>query len=101
MRVCGSRGLVELAVNLRTRRARYSPKRKRVTLSCDNFLANGRKDFDGRTMVDVSISTVTGLSTAGSPQFWLGLQMDYGFDVTADALANRLKREVKPHALAA
>jgi plasmid maintenance system antidote protein VapI len=36
-----------------------------------------------------------------SPQFWLGLQMDYDLDVTADALANRLVREVKPHALAA
>jgi len=23
-----------------------------------------------------------------SPQFWLGLQMDYDLDVTADALAN-------------
>lgn len=36
-----------------------------------------------------------------SPQFWLGLQMDYDLDVTADALAKRLNREVKPHALAA
>ena len=36
-----------------------------------------------------------------SPQFWLGLQMDYDLDVTADALANRLIREVKPSALAA
>ena len=36
-----------------------------------------------------------------SPQFWLGLQMDYDLDVTADALANRLNREVKPYALAA
>jgi addiction module HigA family antidote len=36
-----------------------------------------------------------------SPQFWLGLQMDYDLDVAADTLANRLNREVKPHALAA
>lgn len=36
-----------------------------------------------------------------SPQFWLGLQMDYDLDVTADALAKRLIREVKPSALAA
>ena len=36
-----------------------------------------------------------------SPQFLLGLQMDYDLDVTADSLANRLNREVKPHALAA
>ncbi len=36
-----------------------------------------------------------------SPQFWLGLQMDYDLDVAADALAARLEREVKPYALAA
>jgi len=36
-----------------------------------------------------------------SPQFWLGLQMDYDLDVTADALASRLNREVKSHAVAA
>jgi len=35
-----------------------------------------------------------------SPQFWLGLQMDYDLDVTADALASRLNREVKAHAVA-
>jgi addiction module HigA family antidote len=36
-----------------------------------------------------------------SPQFWLGLQMDYDLDVTADVLASRLAREVKSHAVAA
>jgi addiction module HigA family antidote len=36
-----------------------------------------------------------------SPQFWLGLQMDYDLDITADALASRLNREVKAHAVAA
>jgi addiction module HigA family antidote len=36
-----------------------------------------------------------------SPQFWLGLQMDYDLDVTADALEARLEREVKPYDLAA
>lgn len=30
-----------------------------------------------------------------SPQFWLGLQMDYELDVVADQLADRLPREVK------
>ncbi|NKQ36302.1 MAG: HigA family addiction module antidote protein [Chloroflexi bacterium] len=29
-----------------------------------------------------------------SPQFWLGLQMDYDLDVAADKLANRLEKEV-------
>ncbi len=36
-----------------------------------------------------------------SPQFWLGLQMDYDLDVAADAPASRLDREVKRSALAA
>lgn len=35
-----------------------------------------------------------------SPQFWLGLQMDYDLDVTADALADCLEREVKVYAMA-
>ena len=29
-----------------------------------------------------------------SPQFWLGLQMDYDLDVAEDALGERLNREV-------
>ena len=36
-----------------------------------------------------------------SPQFWLGLQMDYDLDVTSDTLAQRLEREVRPYAVAA
>jgi addiction module HigA family antidote len=32
-----------------------------------------------------------------SPQFWLGLQMDYDLDVTEEALAERLKKEVRPY----
>ena len=35
-----------------------------------------------------------------SPQFWLGLQMDYDLDVTADKLAERLEQEVRPYAVA-
>jgi len=34
-----------------------------------------------------------------SPQFWLGLQMDYDLDLAADALADRLDREVKSYAV--
>jgi plasmid maintenance system antidote protein VapI len=30
-----------------------------------------------------------------SPQFWLGLQRDYDLDVAADALGDRLLREVR------
>jgi len=33
-----------------------------------------------------------------SPQFWLGLQMDYDLDIAADGLEKRLAREVKPYA---
>lgn len=32
-----------------------------------------------------------------SPQFWLGLQMDYDLDVTEEAMAERLKQEVRPY----
>jgi proteic killer suppression protein len=35
-----------------------------------------------------------------SPQFWLGLQMDYDLDITADKMGGRLDREVRPYALA-
>jgi antitoxin HigA-1 len=31
-----------------------------------------------------------------SPQFWLGLQMDYELDMAADALSGRLEKEVTP-----
>lgn len=31
-----------------------------------------------------------------SPQFWLGLQMDYDLDVAEDELGDRLNREVRP-----
>jgi addiction module HigA family antidote len=30
-----------------------------------------------------------------SPQFWLGLQMDYDLDVAEDQLADRLDREIQ------
>lgn len=35
-----------------------------------------------------------------SPQFWLGLQMDYDLDVEEDRLGERLEREVRPYAMA-
>jgi addiction module HigA family antidote len=31
-----------------------------------------------------------------SPQFWLGLQMDYELDMAEDALEGRLEKEVTP-----
>ena len=35
-----------------------------------------------------------------SPQFWLGLQMDYDLDIEEDKLGTRLEREVRPYAMA-
>lgn len=32
-----------------------------------------------------------------SPEFWLGLQMDYELDLESDRLEGRLDREVKPY----
>ncbi|MDE2845826.1 MAG: HigA family addiction module antitoxin [Gemmatimonadota bacterium] len=32
-----------------------------------------------------------------SPQFWMGIQMDYALDVAEDELADRLETEVRPH----
>jgi addiction module HigA family antidote len=50
-----------------------------------------------------SISADTALRLAryfgNSPQFWLGLQMDYDLDVAEDLLGNRLDREVKKQAV--
>src|SRR4030067_615437 len=46
-----------------------------------------------------SISADTALRLAryfgNSPQFWLGLQMDYDLDMAEDLLGNRLDREIK------
>ncbi len=35
-----------------------------------------------------------------SPQFWMGLQMQYDLDVAEDHLGKRLDREVRPYATA-
>ena len=35
-----------------------------------------------------------------SPQFWLGLQMDYDLDVEQDKLGTRLEQEVRPYVMA-
>lgn len=32
-----------------------------------------------------------------SPQFWMGIQMDYALDVAEDELSERLDREVRPY----
>ena len=35
-----------------------------------------------------------------SPQFWLGLQMDYDLDIAEDKLGNRLDREIRTQVVA-
>ena len=35
-----------------------------------------------------------------SPQFWLGLQMDYELDIAEDALEKRIEKEVTPRSRA-
>jgi addiction module HigA family antidote len=35
-----------------------------------------------------------------SPQFWLGLQMDYDLDLAEETLAERIECEVRPRAVA-
>ena len=46
-----------------------------------------------------SITADTALCLAryfgNSPQFWLGLQMDYDLDVDTDRLSHRIEKEVK------
>ena len=32
-----------------------------------------------------------------TPQFWMGIQMDYALDVAEDDLSERLEREVRPY----
>lgn len=50
-----------------------------------------------------SITADTALRLAryfgNSPQFWLGLQMDYDLDVAQDLLGSRLDREIKAQAV--
>jgi antitoxin HigA-1 len=52
-----------------------------------------------------SISADTALRLARyfgtTPQFWLGLQMDYDLDIATDALGSRLSREVMTYAAVA
>ena len=51
-----------------------------------------------------SITADTALRLAryfgNSPQFWLGLQMDYDLDVETDRLSSRIEKEVKKLACA-
>jgi len=48
-----------------------------------------------RVTVDTALRLARYFGT--SPQFWLGLQMDYDLDVAMDAMESRLNREVKAY----
>ena len=54
----------------------------------------------GKRRVSADTALRLGRYFGMSPQFWLGLQMDYDLDVEEDKLGERLEREVRPYALA-
>ncbi len=54
----------------------------------------------GKRGVTADTALRLGRYFAMSPQFWLGLQMDYDLDITADKLAKRLEQEVRPYVMA-
>jgi addiction module HigA family antidote len=55
----------------------------------------------GKRSITANTALCLGRYFRMSPQFWLGLQMDYDLGVTEDKLAKRLDREVKSYAVAA
>ena len=54
----------------------------------------------GKRSVTADTALRLALFFSNSPEFWLGLQSQYDLDVAADALGERLKREVRPMATA-
>ena len=50
----------------------------------------------GRRRVTADTALRLGRYFGVSPQFWLGLQVDYDLDVAEDELSERLDREVRP-----
>ena len=52
----------------------------------------------GKRRITADTALRLGRFFGNSPQFWLGLQMDYDLDVAEDKLQNRLGKEVHPYA---
>ena len=52
----------------------------------------------GKRRITADTALRLGRFFGNSPQFWLGLQMDYDLDVAEDNLKSRLNREVHPYA---
>jgi addiction module HigA family antidote len=50
----------------------------------------------GKRRITADTALRLGRFFGNSPQFWLGLQMDYDLDVAEDSLKDRLDREVRP-----
>jgi len=55
----------------------------------------------GKRPVTANTALRLGRYFGTSPQFWLGLQMDYDLDVAEDEIAERLTLEVRPYVAAA
>jgi addiction module HigA family antidote len=51
----------------------------------------------GKRRITADTALRLGRFFGNSPQFWLGLQMDYDLDVAEDSLKNRLEKEVQPY----
>ena len=51
----------------------------------------------GKRRITADTALRLGRFFGNSPQFWLGLQMDYDLDVAEDSLKDRLDREVHPY----
>ena len=51
----------------------------------------------GKRRITADTALRLGRFFGNSPQFWLGLQMDYDLDVAEDNLKSRLNREVHPY----
>jgi antitoxin HigA-1 len=52
----------------------------------------------GKRRITADTALRLGRFFGNSPQFWLGLQMDYDLDLAEDKLGHRLDREIQPHA---
>jgi addiction module HigA family antidote len=52
----------------------------------------------GKRRISADTALRLGRFFKNSPQFWLGLQMDYDLDVAEDKLGDRLDREIQPYA---
>jgi addiction module HigA family antidote len=51
----------------------------------------------GKRRITADTALRLGRFFSNSPQFWLGLQMDYDLDVAEDSLKDRLDREIHPY----